>query len=102
MFDVQGHAAANPTFQFGSPQFDKVTLLLANDPAKLLVIETLGNGPASYFVQALSFNGQPIEDCWIERGKLLDGGTLTFVLDSIPNQNWGIRTPPPSQSTAGR
>jgi predicted alpha-1,2-mannosidase len=102
LFDVQGHAAANPTFQFGSPQFDKVTLLLANDPAKLLVIETLGNGPASYFVQALSFNGQPIEDCWIEREKLLDGGTLTFVLDSIPNQNWGIRTPPPSQSTAGR
>jgi predicted alpha-1,2-mannosidase len=99
LFDVQGHAAANPTFQFGSPMFQKVTLQLSNDPSKKLVIETKNNGKENYYVKQLEFNGRSIENCWTEREKLMQGGTLTFTMDSIPNKQWGIDTPPPSMST---
>ena len=98
LFDVQGHAAANPTFQFGSPMFQKVTLQLSNDPSKKLIIETKNNGKENYYVNQLEFNDQPIENCWVERKKLMQGGILTFTMDSILNKQWGINTLPPSMS----
>ncbi|PWD97859.1 GH92 family glycosyl hydrolase [Marinilabilia rubra] len=98
LFDVQGHASANPTFQFGSPQFDKVTIDLPGDSGRILVIKTLNNGPDNYYTQKLEFNGKPIDECWIDRDELMKGGTLSFTMDSLPNQDWGLKTPPPSMS----
>ncbi len=98
LFDVQGHAAANPTFQFGSPQFKKVTIRLSNDPAKKLVIETKNNSSENYYVKELVFNDEAIENAWLEREKLMQGGTLIFTMDSIPNKSRGVTTPPPSMS----
>ena len=99
LFDVQGHASANPTFQFGSPVFDKVTIQLENNPAKKLIIETKNNSAENMFVQSVEFNGNAIENCWINRAELMKGGTLKFEMDSIPNKNWGIKVLPPSMST---
>ncbi len=39
LFNVQGHVSANPSFQFGSPQFEKVTLQLSNDPDNKVLIK---------------------------------------------------------------
>ncbi|WP_462317950.1 GH92 family glycosyl hydrolase [Marinilabilia sp.] len=100
LFDVQGHASATPTFQFGSPQFDKVTIDFTGDSERKLVIKTLNNGPDNYYTQQLRFNGKPLEECWIDRGELMKGGTLSFTMDSVPNQEWGLKTPPPSMSMA--
>ena len=98
LFDVQGHAAANPTFQLGSPQFEKVTIQLSNDPAKKLVIKTENNSKANLYVNGLQLNGNSIENCWINRAEIMSGGELLFQMDSVPNLNWGIKTPPPSMS----
>jgi len=98
LFDVQGHASANPTFQFGSPQFEKVTIQLENNPDKKLVIETKNNSMQNMFVQSVQFNGKEINNCWINRAELMKGGTLKFEMDSIPNKKWGVGTPPPSMS----
>ena len=98
LFDVQGHAGARPTFQFGSPQFEKVTLQLSNNPSKELIIETANNSKENLFVNELQFNGEPISNCWIDREKLMEGGTLSFTMDSVANQEWGTGTPPPSAS----
>jgi predicted alpha-1,2-mannosidase len=99
LFDVQGHASANPTFQFGSPQFEKVTIQLENNPDKKLVIETKNNSYKKRYIQKVTFNNKPIENCWINRKELMEGGTLVFKMDSIPNKKWGVGTPPPSMST---
>ncbi len=98
LFDVQGHASANPTFQFGSPQFDKVTIQLSNNSDKKLIIETKNNSLENMFVQGIKFNDKEIENCWINRTELMKGGTLKFEMDSIPNKNWGVEIPPPSMS----
>lgn len=99
LFDVQGHAGANPTFQFGSPLFEKVSIQLSENPENRLIIETKNNGSQNHFVQNLRFNGEPLENAWLEREKLLQGGTLVFEMDSVPNENWGVATPPPSMSS---
>jgi len=96
LFDVQGHAAADPTFQFGSPLFEKVSLQLAGDSDNMLVIRTENNAPGNLFIQNLDLNGEAVSRCWIPRDVLMDGGTLTFSMGSEPNKEWGIEEPPPS------
>jgi predicted alpha-1,2-mannosidase len=99
IFDVQGHTAANPTFQFGSPLFRKVTLDLPN--GKSLVIETINNSRESKYVQSLKFNGKEITNSWMPRSELAAGGHLVFTMGAEPNTSWGVGTPPPSMSTQG-
>lgn len=99
IFDVQGHTAENPTFQFGSPLFRKVTLDLPN--GKSLVIETINNSRESKYVQSLKFNGKEITNSWMPRSELAAGGHLVFTMGAEPNTSWGIGTPPPSMSTQG-
>ncbi len=98
LFDVQGHAAANPTFQFGSPIFDKIEIDLNQDyyKGKKLIISTSNNSKDNLYIQSANFNGQAIEQAFVDRNLLMQGGELHFVLDSIPNETWGISVPPPS------
>jgi putative alpha-1,2-mannosidase len=101
LFDVQGHAAMNPTFQLGSPLFDRARILL--DPAYYegseLIVETKNNGKQKRYIQSVQFNGQPVADTWILRSALMKGGTLQVELGETPNTAWGVGTPPPSMST---
>ena len=101
LFDVQGHAAMNPTFQFGSPLFDKVTIKLDQKyyPGKTLVIETRNNSKQHMYVQSVSFNKTKLNNCWIDRKKLTEGGVLLFDMGPEPNTAFGIHTPPPSMSS---
>ena len=100
IFDVQGHASMNPTFQFGSPQFDKVTIQL--DPkyytGKQLVIKAKNNSAKNIYIQSLTLNNKKIENCWIDRKKLINGGTINFEMGPEPNKSWGVNVPPPSMS----
>jgi predicted alpha-1,2-mannosidase len=100
LFDVQGHAAENPSFQFGSPLFEKVTIQL--DPnyyqGKELVIETVGNSKDNVYVQSVLFEGTPVENCWIDRKQLMKGGNLVFEMGNQPDYSRGTAIPPPSMS----
>jgi putative alpha-1,2-mannosidase len=100
LFDVQGHTSMNPTFQFGSPQFDKVTIQLDPDyySGKELVIETKNNSNDNVYIQSLTFNGKLVEKNWIDRKELMSGGMLIFEMGNQPNTNWGVNQPPPSMS----
>jgi predicted alpha-1,2-mannosidase len=101
LFDVQGLTAMNPTIQFGSPMFDKVTIML--DPkyysGNRLIIQTNRNSKENVYVQSVLFHNDPIENCWIDRKRLTEGGTLIFEMGAKPNTLWGVETPPPSMST---
>lgn len=99
LFDVQGHASANPTLQFGSPRFEKVRIQLGESTDKELIIQTRNNSDQSFYIQQVQFNGKPIDQSWIDRAELMKGGTLTFEMDSIPNKEWGVTMPPPSLSS---
>lgn len=96
LFDVQGHTSQRPSFQFGSPAFDRATIDLGE--GRKLVIETENNSKENIYVQSLTFNGRSVEHCWMYRDELMQGGTLRFVMGPAPNESWGVGTPPPSMS----
>ena len=100
LFDVQGHTSAKPSFQFGTPLFEKITIQLDETyyAGKQLSIEVKNQQPGNLYIQSLSFNEKPISNNWMYRNELMQGGTLSFDLGPQPNTNWGVDTPPPSMS----
>ena len=100
LFDVQGHASSRPSFQFGSPMFDRIKIRLDPEyyPGKELVIETINQRPDHLYVQSVSWNGKAIDKNWMYRDELMKGGKLIFTMASSPNTEWGKASPPPSMS----
>ncbi|MCG8309191.1 MAG: GH92 family glycosyl hydrolase [Cytophagales bacterium] len=101
LFDVQGHASARPTFQLGSPLFDRITIDLNKEyyDQDRLIIEVENNSAANSYVQSVQLNGKPLHNSWFYRDELLKGGKLNIKMGLEPNKQWGIDTPPPSMST---
>lgn len=100
LFDVQGGAPEEPTYQIGSPVFDKVVVHLSpfNAQGKTLVIKTIGNGPEAYYVQKATFNGKPLEQNWLYRKDLLAGdGELILTMGTEPSDVWNESCPPVKQ-----
>lgn len=100
LFDVQGHASFRPSFQFGSPLFDKITIELNRDyyEGDELIIETKNLDPENIYVQSTSWNGKDFKQNWMYRDTLMKGGKLIFTMGEAPNKNWGIENMPPSAS----
>jgi len=96
LFDVQGGAPAEPTYQIGSPAFDKVVIHLngLNAKGKELVIRTEGNGPEAYYVQSARFNGKPLEQNWLYRKDVFNGGELVLTMGTEPSDFWSDSRPP--------
>ena len=101
LFDVSGHASSKPVFQLGSPQFDKVTIMLNQQyySGKKLIIETVNNSPENFYIQSAKLNGEAFEESWILREKLLNGAKLTLLMGPEPNKERGKGLFPPSMST---
>ena len=100
LFDVQGHTLADPTFQLGSPLFDRIEIALDPDyyRGKSLIIETVNNSPENKYIQSASLNRQQLENCWFYRKDLVNGGKLELEMGPEPNRQWGTEVPPPSMS----
>ncbi|MBE0655413.1 MAG: glycoside hydrolase family 92 protein, partial [Bacteroidales bacterium] len=100
LFDVQGMTNENPTMQFGSPLFRKVTIQL--DPGyyqgKELVIETKNNSKDNFYILSVQHNSEQLDNCWIDFKKLTQGGKLIFEMGSQPDTSRGTASPPPSMS----
>ncbi len=94
LFDVKGFTDLRPIVELGSPVFIKASIKLGN--GKNLVIETKNNSTENVYIQSAQFNAKVLNNCWLYRDELMQGGKLTFVMGSRPNMNWGIEVPPPS------
>ena len=87
LFDVKGLTAPDPSFQVGSPLFDKVTIKLNRDyyPGREFVIETSGNTPENLYIQSLELDGKPLGTVQLPFADVVDGGTLKVNLSSVPS-----------------
>ncbi|HEX5024127.1 MAG TPA: glycoside hydrolase domain-containing protein, partial [Agriterribacter sp.] len=94
LFDVKGLTDSRPIIEIGSPIFKKVTITLGNK--KTLIIETENNSSGNMYIQSAQFNGQPLNNCWLYRDELMNGGKMIFTMGSKPNTSWGTKIPPPS------
>ena len=96
LFDVQGGVCQRPTYQLGSPQFERIEIDLKGhqNAGRKFVIETKGNGPGQYYVQSATLNGKPFDQCWLYRDELYKGGKLELQMGAEPNEQWGVEVAP--------
>lgn len=96
LFDVQGGTPDRPTFQIGSPIFDRIEIQLSpmNASGKSFIIETSGNRQENYYIQQASFNGKPLSKNWLFRKEIFNGGTLKLKMSKRPNMKWGTQELP--------
>ena len=96
LFDVQGGVCQRPTYQLGSPQFERIEIDLKGhqNAGRKFVIETKGNGPGQYYVQSATLNGKPFDQCWLYRDELYKGGKLELQMGAEPNEQWGEEVAP--------
>src|SRR5262249_28645216 len=91
--------AGSPTYIFGSPLFDRVTIELLN--GNKFVIESADNGQNQDYIQSAELNGKLIDRAWLHHREIADGGILRLQMSSRPNQNWAASTEaiPPASTT---
>tara|TARA_R110000868_G_scaffold76774_5_gene220525 strand:- start:11277 stop:13679 length:2403 start_codon:yes stop_codon:yes gene_type:complete len=87
IFDVKGLSGQTPTFQFGSPIFDKVEIKVNSQSNKPLIIQTINNGLSNFYVEKIKRNGSPYDRLSIPYKDLVQGDTLNFYMSNIPNKN---------------
>jgi len=87
LFDVKALTEINPTFQIGSPLYDKITIQLHQDyySGEEFVIETKQNSPENKYIQSIWLNNQNHHSVLLPFEKVVNGGTLTIELGEPPN-----------------
>lgn len=85
LFDVKGGSDIRPTFQIGSPLFDKIKISgNAQYGHKPFVINVSKQDPESCYIQSISLNGKELDRIWLYRDEVFDGGELDIELGAAP------------------
>ena len=87
LFDVKGLTEINPSFQIGSPLFDKVTIKLNKDyySGDKFVIETRNNSKENIYIQSIELNGTPHHSVKLDYADVTKGGRMVIELSNEPN-----------------
>ena len=102
LFEMDGGTSVKPTYEIGSPIFDKIIIHLDEEyyPGGEFVIETKNNSDENRYIQKATLDGQPLNKPWFYHKELIDGGKLVLWMDDSPNKQWGrgLKNAPPSMS----
>jgi hypothetical protein len=79
-------APGSPTYTFGRPLFEKVSLQVGEAP---FVIETSSNSPKNKYIQSVTWNGMPYTKLFITHDMIVNGGKLFFEMGEVPQFNLG-------------
>ena len=92
LFDVQGGACSEPTYQLGSPEFDEITVHLSkfNTNGGTFRIRAKGNSADAMYVQNATFNGKPLDRCWLYRDEVFNGGELVLQMGQVAMEKIGL------------
>lgn len=86
-----------PTYDVGSPIFDKVTIHLKNGREFSIIANN--NSHDNKYVQSIRLNGQTMDQVWFRHADIANGGTLELTMGDTPNTSLGssvARFPPAS------
>jgi len=86
-----------PTYDVGSPVFDRVSIRLPN--GKELRVVARNNSRDNKYVQSIHLNGQPLERIWFRHADIVQGGELELTMGNTPNTVLGsdaVSFPPAS------
>jgi len=89
LFDVKGLTDINPSFQIGSPLFDKITISqLGKDRNKKFLIDVKNNSKTNIYLQEVQLNGANLEKLSIGLDAIKKGGSLKMKVDANPGDKW--------------
>ncbi|WP_031427501.1 GH92 family glycosyl hydrolase [Flavimarina sp. Hel_I_48] len=91
VFSSMGLYPMNPastTYEIGSPIFEKTTLNLPN--GNTFTIEAKDVSDTNFYIQSATLNGKEFNQTKIPHSEILNGGTLTLVMGSEPNEAWAV------------
>ena len=102
LFEMDGGAAVEPTYEIAGPIFDKIIIHLDDKyyQGGTFVIEAENNPSKNKYIQSATLDGKPLSKPWFYHRELVDGGKLVFQMGPRPNKQWGS-TPeaaPPSMT----
>ena len=86
-----GFYSVNPAsgnYEIGSPIFEKTTITLSED--KSFIIEAANVSDKNKYIQSAMLNGAVFNKTTISHQQIIAGGTLHFVMGSLPNKKWGV------------
>lgn len=92
LFDVQGGADFEPTYQITSPVFNRVIIHLNTNyfSGSTFTIVAHNNSTSNVYIQSAKLNGRMLNDCSFPHSELVRGGTLELELGPKPNLHWGV------------
>lgn len=76
-----------PTYDIGSPVFDKATVHLRNGKGFVIVAHQTSHD--NKYVQSIRLNGKPLEQVWLRHADIANGGTLELTMGDTPNTTLG-------------
>lgn len=81
---------ASTKYWFGSPLFDKVSIVVSKDGKTKFDINTVNNSKENKYIQKITLNGKDWNKPYIEYGDIVKGGKLTFYMGAQPAvwYNW--------------
>lgn len=87
----------SPTYNIGSPFFEKVTMELGN--GKQFKIIAKNYGKENKYIQSARLNGKEWTKPWFSHDDIKEGGTLELVMGNKANRKWGSapEDAPPSE-----
>jgi predicted alpha-1,2-mannosidase len=91
LFEMNGGCATRPTYEIGSPIFDRIVIHLDKRyyPGGQFVIEAKNNSKKNVYIQSAMLNGKPLNKPWFYHSELVKGGSLVLQMGPEPNKNWG-------------
>ncbi|MDR6762003.1 putative alpha-1,2-mannosidase [Flavobacterium sp. 2755] len=89
LFDVKGLTNINPSFQIGSPLFDKITIKkLGKTRNTNFVIDVKNNSKTNIYLQEVKLNNTDLKQLSIDLESIKKGGTLNMKVDANPADTW--------------
>src|SRR5277367_24460 len=76
-----------PTYDVGSPIFNKATIHLMN--GKDFIILADHTSRENKYVQSIRLNGKPLDQVWFRHADIANGGTLELIMGDVPNTTLG-------------
>nr|WP_261387502.1 GH92 family glycosyl hydrolase [Chitinophaga pinensis] len=72
----------------GAPLFKKTTVTL--ESGKKVVIAAPKNSDANRYIKAVTVNGKPYTNNWLDHNELMKGAVINVDMDAVPNKTRGI------------
>lgn len=84
LFDVKGLTGENPTFQLGSPAFDRIQITLNKTyyPGDYIIMDVKENKPENYYIKSAKMNGKDLDGVHIPFHELVKGAHLEIIKEA--------------------